>query len=104
MLAGNYRRNIEWTTMQKYLFGPFVCLLASTVFAQAPQTAPQAAPQMTAATQPTGNGTVVETIIARINSEIITLGELARQREVLRQELQQRYQGVQLQSELSAQE
>ena len=33
---------------------------------------------------------VVETIVARINSEIITLGELNKQREQLHQELQQR--------------
>src|SRR6266478_4145261 len=47
---------------------------------------------------------IVETIVARINSEIITLSELARQREVLRGELQQRLQGMQLSAEMAAKE
>jgi peptidyl-prolyl cis-trans isomerase SurA len=47
---------------------------------------------------------VVETIVARINAEIITLSELSRQREVLRGELQQRYQGIQLTAEMTARE
>src|SRR5216683_1531597 len=47
---------------------------------------------------------IVETIVARINSEIITLSELARQREVLRGELQQRLQGMQLNTEMATRE
>jgi peptidyl-prolyl cis-trans isomerase SurA len=47
---------------------------------------------------------IVETIVARINSEIITLSELARQREVLRGELQQRLQGMQLSAEMANKE
>ena len=47
---------------------------------------------------------IVETIVARINSEIITLSELARQREVLRGELQQRLQGMQLSAEMATKE
>jgi peptidyl-prolyl cis-trans isomerase SurA len=47
---------------------------------------------------------IVETIIARINNEVITTSELNRQRDVLRQELGSRLSGVQLQAEFAARE
>src|SRR5260221_7757956 len=48
---------------------------------------------------------VVETIVARINAEIITLSELARQRGVLKQDLSQRgLNGMQLQAEYQTRE
>jgi peptidyl-prolyl cis-trans isomerase SurA len=47
---------------------------------------------------------VVETIIARVNNEVITSSELNRQREVLHQEMQQHLTGMQLQSEFQARE
>ena len=48
--------------------------------------------------------TIVETIVARINSEIITLGELSRQRETLREEVKQRYTGISFTTEFSTRE
>src|ERR1039457_6768269 len=48
--------------------------------------------------------TIVETVVARINSEIITLGELNRQRETLREELKQRYTGIAFTTEFSTRE
>ncbi len=47
---------------------------------------------------------VVETIIARVNNEVITSSELNRQREVLHQELQGRLTGMQLQAEFQVRE
>jgi peptidyl-prolyl cis-trans isomerase SurA len=47
---------------------------------------------------------VVETIIARVNNEVITSSELNRQRDVLRQELQQHYTGIQMQTEFQGRE
>src|SRR5437660_457218 len=48
---------------------------------------------------------VVETIVARINAEIITLSELAHQRDVLKQDLSQRgMNGMQLQAEFQSRE
>jgi peptidyl-prolyl cis-trans isomerase SurA len=47
---------------------------------------------------------VVETIIARVNNEVITSSELNHQREVLHQEMQQHLSGMQLQSEFQVRE
>ena len=51
-----------------------------------------------------GQPTVVETIVARINSEIITLGELNKQRDNLRRELSDRYKGLSFTTEFSTRE
>ncbi len=53
---------------------------------------------------PAAGGEVVEMIAARINSEVVTLSELKHSRETLRQELAQRYSGLQLQAELATRE
>lgn len=50
------------------------------------------------------SNTVVETIVARINGEIITLGELSRQRETLREEVRSRYTGLSFTTEFSTRE
>jgi peptidyl-prolyl cis-trans isomerase SurA len=47
---------------------------------------------------------VVETIIARVNNEVITSSELNHQREILHQELQQHLTGMQLQAEFQTRE
>jgi peptidyl-prolyl cis-trans isomerase SurA len=47
---------------------------------------------------------VVETIIARINNEVITSSELNRERELLHQELQGHFTGLQLQAEFQTRE
>jgi len=51
-----------------------------------------------------GPNTIVETIVARINAEIITLGELNKQRDTLRDELRQRYTGIAFTTEFSTRE
>ena len=48
--------------------------------------------------------TIIETIVARINSEIITLGELSKQRETLREEVKQRFTGIAFTTEFSTRE
>ena len=47
---------------------------------------------------------IVETIVVRVNNEIVTLSELNRSREALRQELQQKLSGMQLTAEMAARE
>lgn len=48
---------------------------------------------------PAAAGDVVETIVARVNNDIVSLSELKRSQETLRQELQQRYTGMALRTE-----
>src|SRR5450631_374740 len=48
--------------------------------------------------------TIIETIVARINAEIVTLGELSRQRETLRAEINERYKGLAFTTEFSTRE
>lgn len=49
-------------------------------------------------------GDVVEMIVARINNEVVTLSELNRSREQLRQEVAQRFSGLQLEAEFRGRE
>src|SRR6266849_6382215 len=47
---------------------------------------------------------IVETIVARVNNDIVTLSELNRSRETLRQELSQRFRGIELQAQMAQKE
>lgn len=49
-------------------------------------------------------GDIVETIVARVNNDIVTLSELNRRRELMRQELTQRLRGIELQGQIVEQE
>lgn len=49
-------------------------------------------------------GDIVETIVARVNNDIVTLSELNRRRELMRQELTQRLRGIELQGQIAEQE
>src|SRR5260221_2554558 len=49
-------------------------------------------------------GDIVETIVARVNNDIVTLSELNHRRDQMRQELGQRVRGMELQSQIAEQE
>ena len=49
-------------------------------------------------------GDIVETIAARVNNDIVTLSELTRAREMMRQELNQRLRGIELQAQVAERE
>ncbi len=76
-------------------------LLAIPLVAQTPATPAKPAPAQPAPAPQATQGAIVETIVVRVNNEIITLSEYQKSRESLRQELQQKYQGMQLTSEMA---
>ena len=63
-------------------------------------------PALLLATAPVGAGdrVVLEEIVARINNQIVTLSDLERSREQMRQELSQEYTGAELDTQVQARE